>query len=100
MEKRNTLANEGSFAKRDPRNPKGSPDGAKMRAQCLKGSPWGPKIGNNDKREDEEPQKVEELKNAKTGKLHNVALVRFTAAGIKINCHPKKKTRHVIKKRQ
>ena len=65
MKKKNTLANEGSFAKRDPRNPKRSPDGVKMRAQRLKGSPWGPKIGNNDKREDEEPQKVEELKNTK-----------------------------------
>ena len=57
--------NEGSFAKRDPRNPKRRPDGVKTRAQRLKGSPWGPKIGNNDKREDEEPQKIEELKNSK-----------------------------------
>ena len=75
-------------------------DGVKTRAQGLKGSPRGPQIGNNDKRENERSPKAEELKNYKTWKLHNVALVRFTSAGIKINCHPEKKTKNAIKKRQ
>ena len=83
-----------------PKESQKEPRRVKTRAQRLKGSPWGPKIGNNDKREDEEPPKNEGLKKSKKLKLHNVALVRFTAAGVKINCHPEKKTRTVIKKRQ
>ena len=37
-------------------------DGVKTRAQGLKGSPRGPQIGNNDKRENERAQKIDEMK--------------------------------------
>ncbi len=76
------------------------PTESKTRAQGLKGSPRGPQIGNNDKRENERTPKAEELKNIKKWKLHNVALARFTSAGIKITSHPEEKTRQLIKKRK